>query len=158
MEIQFLNINTWVNIVRSYTVSLSLPVPLILPPHPHSTPSPPSTLFLIFLLSINLYCGVFSISPPCLFLPSFSSMAPLYFSIMSKCLISAKLWLMPSPLVVLPFLMSKISLNFSLAPSLTSPSLRLSLATTALLHPLFLHLFSSLLFFLSFTTLSLFLC
>ncbi len=40
---------------------------------------------------------------------------------------------MPSPLVVLLFLMSKISLNFSLAPCLTSLSLCLSLIVTSLL-------------------------
>lgn len=57
---------------------------------------------------------------------------------------------MPSPLVVLLFLMSKISLNFSHAPSLPSLSLPLSRTVTALLQIflpvflLFLYFFNSL--------------
>lgn len=117
----------------------------------HLHPNPLFSYWIFHvLLSINLKRGLsfLSLFPPPLSLPSFSSLASLYFSVMSKCLISAELWLMP--LVVLLFLMSKISLNVSLAPSLPSLSVCMSLPVTALL--LIFLPFSSFFIFISFTS------
>lgn len=89
------------------------------------------SLFRHYFASVLLLYAALSLSSPSFVspsssspLPSSSSLASLYFRLMSKCLISAELWLMPSPLV----LTRKISPNFSGAPALPSLSLRLSFA------------------------------
>lgn len=86
------------------------------PCSPPSTLSPPSTPSLL-LPPLIYSVGSRSYNPALSFRRS-PGLLPRP-GIMSKCLISAKLWLMPSPCVVLSLLMSKISLNF---PPRSSPS------------------------------------